>query len=172
MYIPRSLPFHVLFVGLGECDTTERYPSFSEDTCVTIYPYPLNQLLRCPVHTDLRWSHVVLTMVHTWSNTVQVIRPSLISVDRYSTILLHRPHRIWHNTHKSPSWCDRLKGVYPDQQYYYIRILEWIRTVLPSRHRRLLQSAPSSLDLISYLRHVQTSWVVLEYPIYSGICYQ
>jgi hypothetical protein len=33
---------------------------------------------------------------------------------------------------------DSLKVVYSVRMYYYIRIWEWIRDVLPSRHRRLV----------------------------------
>ena len=63
---------------------------------VTIQPYYLlNQILRHDFpqfHTDLRCSHIVLAMVYAWSNTVQVARPSSISIETPQYCSTVRPY--------------------------------------------------------------------------------
>jgi hypothetical protein len=110
----------------------ERYPPFSRVICRSQSNLTFGiRSSRVSFPINLRCSHVILGMVHTWTNTVQVAGLSSISIENPSYCSTVHTE----SGHEPPFQYDSLKVVYSVRMYYYIRI---IQSVLPCRHRRLL----------------------------------
>jgi hypothetical protein len=64
------------------CHVADRYPPPSKTTCrsQSIFTFRINSSCD-PSHPDLRCSHIMVVMNQAWSRTVQVERPSPISIE-------------------------------------------------------------------------------------------